>query len=427
MIFLKDKNLSGLTKYATIFLILFGITYLPLEGRGGFGIVKFACMASAIFILLTKVLIPSKAFMIGSFYFFYQLFIAYLHPITFRWSTVLFSAAFVYTYVSFYNLLYYKNIFTINYFIKFCKYMIWAFFIVCILQQGCIMIGLRIFPPLNLIQFFDRGIGCNSLSMEPSTFARTMLVFYYVYVKCCEYIRDEGPFTLKELFNRDHKWITIPWLWMMCTMGSGTAFVCLIAFSLYFVTKNNWYFIIPSFLVIYFLILPLFDAEQLNRATRTINATSTFNQEAVEEADGSAGSRISPILNSITADYTDPNTWFGHGIDYAINNNMVIKQTATLFDDYGFIFYIITLIFDFSCAYRLKSLGAVFMFMGIAGGAGGNIHYAWWLMMIMTCQRYFYENRYNPEIYDTEEIIEQKEEEPVDENELNYEQLPQYN
>ena len=75
----------------------------------------------------------------------------------------------------------------------------------------------------------------------------------------------------------------------------------------------------------------------------------------------------------------------------------------TLFDDYGFIFYIISLIFTFTCGYNFWSLGCIFMFAGVGGGCGSNIQYGWALMMVMTCVRYFYENRYNPEIYEDDE------------------------
>ena len=46
------------------------------------------------------------------------------------------------------------------------------------------------------------------------------------------------------------------------------------------------------------------------------------------------------------------------------------------------------------------------MFAGVGGGTGSNIQYAWELGMVMTCVRYFYENRFNPEIYEEEEDIE---------------------
>ena len=78
--------------------------------------------------------------------------------------------------------------------------------------------------------------------------------------------------------------------------------------------------------------------------------------------------------------------------------------------DYGFIFYIISLIFTFTCAYKFWSLGCIFMFAGVGGGFGSNIQYAWELAMVMTCVRYFYENRYNPEIYEEETETETSEE-----------------
>jgi hypothetical protein len=43
------------------------------------------------------------------------------------------------------------------------------------------------------------------------------------------------------------------------------------------------------------------------------------------------------------------------------------------------------------------------MFAGVGGAIGNNIQYLWELAMVMTCIRYFYENRHNPEIYEEDE------------------------
>ena len=281
-----------------------------------------------------------------------------------------------------------------------------AYFVVCIVQQTFIVLGMPYMPLVNLTQIFDRGISCNSLCQEPSTFARFMLVFYYAYIKCSEYKRGEGAFTLKELFSDEHKWVTIRFLWMMLTMGSGTAFVCLILLSLYFVRRHNWYYVMPL-LIIGYTLIQASGIEALDRATSTIEATSTLDAQTVRETDGSASARITPMLNTFNADYSKFETWFGKGIDAGLKE----KKNRTIFDDYGFLFYIITLLFTFSCAYNFWSLATIFMFAGVGGGAGGNIQYLWSLMMIMTCVKYFHENKDNPEIYEEEERCEDKNEE----------------
>ena len=391
------KRSSGLTLFTTIFLILYCTYYLPIDGFGGFGPNKFILVVSIIFVMLLYSFKMSKAFIIGTIYLLIQYCVASFHPESFRWSTLLFSAMLVYSYAAFYNFIFIEKVFTINHFIKLCKWIMMAYFIVCIIQQVLIIIGIHDFSIINLYHL-DRGIGCNSLCREPSTFGRFMLVFYYAYVKCQEYKRDEGPFTLSELFSGEHKWITIRFLWMMLTMGSGTAYLCLILFALYFVRKHNWYYIVPTLIGCYILVQNS-GIEALDRATSTIEATATLDKDAVSETDGSASVRITPILNTITADYSKSETWLGYGIDAGIGD----KYNRTLFHDYGFIFYIVTLFLSFTCAYNFWSLGCVFMFAGVGGGAGNNIQYLWALMMVMTCVKYFYKNRYNPEIYEEEE------------------------
>ena len=393
------KGKSGLTLFATILIIFYGIYYMPIDSFATNAPIKMALMVSSIFVLLFYTFKASKALIWGSIYLIVQYVVASFHPETFRWSTYIYSILLVLTYVCFYNLVYIEKVFTIDHFIRICKWFIMAYFVVCIIQQILTLAGIGYFPLLNMMQVLDRGLGCQSLAMEPSHFGRFMLVFYYAYVKCQEYKRDEGPFTLSELFSGEHKWITIRFLWMMLTMGSGTAFVCLILFALYFVRKHNWYYVIPILCISYALIQAS-GIEQLNRATNVINATTTLDKEAVQETDGSAAARISPIINSINADYSKKETWLGHGIDYGKNRNDFTRQTGTLFDDYGLLFYIFTLIFTFACGYRFLSLATIFMFAGVGGSMGNNIQYAWELAMVMTCVRYFYENRYNPEIYE---------------------------
>ena len=402
------KGQRGLTLFATILIIFYGIYYMPIDSFGMNAPIKMTLMGSSIFVLLFYTFKTSKALILGVIYIIFQYCVASFHPETFRWGTYIYSILLVLTYVSFYNLVYVEKVFTIDHFIRICKWFMMLYFVWCIIQQVVLLLGISYLPAINLWKILDRGIGCNSLSVEPSTFGRFMLVFYYAYVKCNEYKRDEGPFTIGELFSGEHKWVTIRFLWMMLTMGSGTAFVCLILFALYFVRKDNWYYIVPSLVVCYILIQNS-GIEALDRATNTIEATTTLNRETVQETDRSASARIAPIINSFNVDFSKKETWLGYGIDYNKNNGLYYKQTGTPFDDYGFLFYIYTLIFAYSCGYRFFSLASLFMLAGIGGSIKGNIQYAWELAMVMTCVRYFYENRYNPEIYEDNEVCDEYE------------------
>lgn len=399
------KGQRGLTLFATILLIFYGIYYMPIDSFGTNAPIKTALMASSVIVLLFYTFKTSKALILGVVYLIFQFVIMNFHPEGVTWNSYIFSALIVLTYVCFYNLLYIEKVFTIEHFIRICKWFMMLYFIVCIIQQVLTVAGIGYFPLFNMMKNLDRGLGCQSLSMEPSTFGRFMLVFYYAYVKCCEYKRDEGAFTLNELFSGEHKWITIRFLWMMLTMGSGTAFVCLILFALYFVRKDNWYYIIPILIVCYILIQNS-GIEALDRATNTIEATATLDKETIQETDGSASARIAPIINSLNADFNKKETWFGYGIMYGEVNKTFSRQTLTLFDNYGFLFYIFTIIFTFACGYKFWSLGCIFMFAGVGGSMNSNIQYAWELAMVMTCIRYFYENRYNPDIYEETDEIE---------------------
>ena len=403
----KTFATSWLTKYATVFIILYCIYYIPIDTRQALGPVKLTLLGINVLVLLTHTFKMSRAMLIGIIYLLYQFISASFHPESWRWSTLLYSTGLVTTYICFYNLVVVEKVFTINYFIRICKWVMMAYFVVCIIQQTFIVLGMPYMPLVNLTQIFDRGIGCNSLCQEPSTFARFMLVFYYAYIKCSEYKRGEGAFTLKELFSGEHKWVTIRFLWMMLTMGSGTAFVCLILLSLYFVRRHNWYYVIPLLVICYSLIQAS-GIEALDRATSTIEATSTLDAQTVRETDGSASARIAPMLNSLNADFSRFDTWFGKGIDAGHRTS---SDKVTMFDDYGFIFWIISVTFSFACGYNFFSLATFFVFAGVGGGAGGNIQYAWSLMMIMTCVKYFHENKDNPEIYEEQEEV------CVDENE----------
>ena len=136
---MENSRYSFLTKFSTVFIILFATYYIPIDTRASIGIPKLILMGSMIFVFLTYSLKLSKALVIGLLYLIWQFISASFHPESLRWSTLLLSTALVFTYIGFYNLVVVEKVFTINYFIKICKWIMMAYFVVCIIQQTLIV------------------------------------------------------------------------------------------------------------------------------------------------------------------------------------------------------------------------------------------------------------------------------------------------
>lgn len=354
-------------------------------------------MGTCPIVLLWKTPNISKAGIIIMAYFLCALTFALLHYQTFRASTMLFMLSFLILYWTFYNLITIEQVLSLDYFIKLMKGLILVYTIVLIIQQLFLLVGVRLFPPINLCQVFNRGIGANSLTYEPSTAARMMGVFFYAYIKCNEYLKGE-PINFPALFRGEHKWVTVGFLWSMLTMGSGTAFICLIVLSFYFIRRQYLPYIIPLFLIIYFL-LPYSQNESLQRAVNVIDATMTFDAEEIRRTDSSAASRLNPMINTLTKlDLSDLETWFGHGIDYGhkIGGGLSSQSTVGEIGDYGLIVYLLGLLLVFSCSIKLFSIPTIMYFTGIGGGTS-NIAYLWGILMVFMCVRYFSMGDYSNE------------------------------
>lgn len=387
---LKNITLRG---YTVLILFLMLTQYIPIESRVGVSWTKVAVMTISPFVLVRYLKI-TKAFVCALLYMSWIFLTAYvLHPLNFRASTVIYLSMFVITYVAFYNFVWVQKVFSLDYFIKLVRNLMYILTVVLIVQQVCIVIGIKYFPLINLSQILNRGIGANSLTYEPSTFARVMGILYYAYLKCNEY-RSGVKLSLSSIFSAEHRWVTISFLWSMLTMGSGTAFICLGVLSLYFMRGFQFLYAIPIFVGVYFT-LDFFEVKQFNRAVSAAQATMTGDAREVAATDGSASARIAPVLNTINMDLSVAKTWFGEGCDTGLNYRHTNKRYMGEINDYGLIAYILGLIFVFFCVIKPLSLATMMFFMGIGGGTG-NIPYAWGILMLLTCVRYFSET-YQPE------------------------------
>ena len=292
----KIKDIFSNRGIATIYLVTMCTQFVAWEGYEVSDL-KVVLMAFAPVLLLFKVPYMTKATVWCSVYMAVVLFCAYMQDYV-RFSTIGYLGMFLIIYIVYYNLLYEKQAFSLLYFIRLLRFLILAFFICLILQQVCILLEIRDFPIINLDnQYFLAIDKLPSLMIEPSHVARVLGCMYLAYLQCCEIVERE-KLSLKRIFEKPHRWITIGFLYTMTTMGSGTAFIVLMILAMYFLKIKTLWYVVPIFVVLYFT-LPLMNVHQLDRAINTINATMTGDVDVVAKADGSAVARVAPILNTI--------------------------------------------------------------------------------------------------------------------------------
>ena len=370
---------------ATFTLVLFNILFVPIE-QGAFSVVKIGFMGICPLIFFAKKPIVTKAFILGALYWI----VCYTLSLVkgeIRFSTLGFLGMHLIMYITYFSFIV-KGTFTLDYFTKILKYLILAYGIVLIGQQLCVLVGLRNMPLLNLQnQFFLSITKLPALTLEPSHSARILTFAMLGYLRCLEMAKGH-TIIIKDLFDKEHRVVTILFLWCMLLMGSGTAFVGLAALSLYFITRKTAIYIIPMIIGLFFIGHTL-EIRQMNRAVALAQAASTGSTEEMFEAEGSGASRFAPVLNAITkTDVTQLETWIGK--KSMEKDKYWWKRTDTkIYDQYGLIAFIISLVFIYSCVIRHFFSLETLPFLGLLGLSITNIYYVWGCFMIMTGVTYF--------------------------------------
>lgn len=232
-------------------------------------------------------------------------------PESMRWSTVLYSAMFCLTFIT-YNELLHQSYFRCNNYISIIKYLIYAYGIVLLIQQFCVLTGLPIF---NASTYDPKEPWkLNSLAAEPSHSARIVALLMFCYISIKEIILQRS-YDFK-LDVKDDRWVWIAFAWTMITMGSATAVVFVLIVLLKFIRIQN---MMPIFVLGVALIIAVnfLNIKSVDRTFKTLAATITFDEKKILEADHSAAMRIVPSI--VVAKMTSLSSfdgWFGHGVDF---------------------------------------------------------------------------------------------------------------
>ena len=370
---------------ATIMLVLFNIMFVPIE-QGPFSPVKIGFMGICPLIFIAKKPIVTKALVLAAIYWVVCYTMSLLKG-EMRFSTLGFLGMYLILYINYYSFIV-KGTFTLEYFTKVLKYLIIAYAVVLIGQQMCVLVGLRNMPLLNLQnQFFLSITKLPSLTLEPSHSARILTFTMLGYLRCME-IKKGERISLQELFNPEQRIVTFSFLWSMLMMGSGTAFVGMGVLSFYFITRKTVIYIIPLIIGM-FMLGQSMELKQMDRAVALAEAASTGSAEEAMAADGSGATRIIPVMNVFTkTDVTQLETWIGKK-SMEKDKHWWMRTDTKIYDQYGLIAFIISLVFIYSCVIRHFFSIETLLYLILLGFTLGNIYYAWGCLMIMTGVTYF--------------------------------------
>lgn len=318
------------------------------------------------------------------------------HPETMRWSTVIYSCMFVVSFMTYKHLLY-KDIFRIENFEKLIRYLIYAYVIVLIIQQICVLLGLPIFNLSNYSPAEPWKL--NSLTSEPSHSARIVGLLMYCYIVIKEIMLNR-KYNLKNDFKVD-KWIWFSFFWTMITMGSGTAFLFIFLVLSVFLSFRNLIILLLVFIILIGAIT-FFEITGFDRTWKVFLATLTLDTNKIIAADPSASVRIVPfIIISQLVDFTTFNDWFGYGVDYVKSIFSTYVTIGGLPEgwtgggmfqvwlDYGLLPFLLFVYFTFSATYIKDSIVSVFFWFLLVFMYGVNSQIVWVTIVLLFTLNYF--------------------------------------
>ena len=301
--------------YAIINIMIILVAVSPAfalgEGNRNMLLIGAMCL-SPYFFIRYPIIIPKVDIPLTLICFMMIAFPLIFHPETMRWSTVLYSCLFCLYFMAFARVLSVKEYSLLD-FAQLLKGLIFAYCIVLIIQQFCVLFGLPIFNVSNYTPLEPYKL--NSLMSEPSHSARIIPILMYFYILVKERINEE-MYVLKERFTEDRK-VWLAFLWSVLTMGSATAFIFLliIVFKVFpsFKKANTLLVIVVGILAVS---VAVNENHNFDRAFRFSKAVLTLDEKQIIRADGNGAHRIVQSFRGARfVGLNDKDDWVGHGVD----------------------------------------------------------------------------------------------------------------
>lgn len=389
-------NFSWLHKYSKIqlltvfFLSLMCVQIIAIEGHGT-SYIKVMSMLLVALVGFSLAPFISVAVAWGSLYLLSLVISIAFNLESFRLETVLYRFAAVLAFMAFYNLVYCKDIFTLEGFTRLVKAIISTYVIAFVIQQvlKILIFGYTDALIVNLVSLDRSILSANALSLEPSHTARILGGLGIVLLRLYECKYGASKEVALNLW-KDFKWGVIGFLWCFISMASGTGMVVIAIILLYFLKRK--FAVIGVILILTLNITaPYIEYEPFQRVYRTFNSVSSLDRKTIQNADLSASARVLPYIYTFEHfDLTKRETWIGNGIDTAAKNDRWgTKRMIGDMTDYGFIQYIFALGLIFSCCIR-RFLSIETLFFVVVLMAEIRNVYVWWaILMLFASAKYF--------------------------------------
>ena len=329
-----------------------------------------------------------------------------LHPNFFRPSTFFYSCMFVFTFLL-YRSIVIRGAISVNDVARFVRYVLYAYFVVLVLQQFQVLIGEQ---PWNAPVYTENRWKLNSLSMEPSNTILVTAVLIFTHVKLQEMMRGERKYRLSHVIHAD-KWVWMAYLYVNLTCGSMTVLFVLPVLACYFFNRRSLRYL-PAVVIVLVLAVNLLaqaNPQLMDRFTDLLTVlfnTKEATSQMVSEVDPSSAVRFVPYMEFFrTFDITSINTWFGHGIDQleVLCTNVVVDDVEraigannilSLFYDYGLIPGVLFFVFlARSILPRLISFQTVYYLLVFT--VLPLNHYITWLMVCLFFTINHFRNNYD--------------------------------
>lgn len=311
-----------------------------------------------------------------------------------RWSSLFFSYMYIFYFLAGVHCAIRGNI-SIKNISWITKNIIYAYAIVLLLQQFCVLTGL---PVINSSAYLlNEPWKLNSLSAEPSHSSRLVGILMYGFIYC-QSILTGKKLSLSQSFKIDSK-VWIAFLWLELTTVSGTGMLVLLVILTMFIRKKS----LPIFGIILFLFLSygvMSDITALKRSSTFIGAVLTGDTSQMLGADHSASIRIVPWILCIQhINIFSFSSWVGEGMGSVarwmsalipgVPNDFTGGGVANLIVERGLIigvFYlIITFRLCYSKRYRFTSIGLWVLCIALDSI---NMQKVWLCMLILFLVKY---------------------------------------